>query len=403
MEQARLANDDLAAAAARIEQADAEVKIAGASLLPAVDASAAATREREHPQSGIGPRTSTEYSALLSASYEVDFWGKNRARREAARAAADASRYDKETIELSVMTGVATTYFQILELRERLDVAQSNLASAQKILDGLHLEQSVGIANALDVAQQETAVATLSAVVPDIQQQLDQSIDALAILVGRPPETLDKIDDKLTLQDLSRPCVSPGLTSELLARRPDVAQAEAQLIAANADIRTARASLFPSVTLTADGGGVSSALHSIANPVSRVFALTAGITQPIFAGGALRGQVDLSKGRYAELLADYHKAVISAFGNVEDALVAVRETANRELREQTAADKANRAYEMAQAQEHAGTINILTVLNTENALFSTRDSLVQARFSHLAALVTLFNALGGGWELPQSS
>jgi outer membrane protein TolC len=134
-----------------------------------------------------------------------------------------------------------------------------------------------------------------------------------------------------------------------------------------------------------------------------VFALTAGIVQPIFSGGALTGQLDFTKGRYAELLADYHKAVISAFANVEDALIAVRQTAELEQREQDAAEKAGRAYTMAQTQLRAGTINILTVLNTESALFTAKDALVQAKFSHLQALVGLFNALGGGWRSPQAT
>jgi NodT family efflux transporter outer membrane factor (OMF) lipoprotein len=403
MTEAQQANDDLSSAAARIIEADAQARIAGAALLPTVDASADVTRQRQRAVSSSSPATSTQYSAILSASYELDFWGKNRARRNAALALAAASRYDYATVGLTVMTSVATTYFRILELRERFGVARDNLASAQKILDGLHLEQTVGIANALDVAQQETTVAALSATVPAIEQQLEQSVDALAILLGQSPESLHDIAETSSLKDVWRPTIAPGLPSELLARRPDVAQAEAQLKSANANIVAARAAFFPSVDLTADGGGVSSALHTIANPVSRVFALTAGITQPIFAGGALTGQLDYSKGRYVELLADYHKAVISAFANVEDALIAVEQTAEQEQREQVAAEKASRAYDMAQTQLRAGTINILTVLNTESALFTARDALVQANFSHLQALVGLFNALGGGWRSPQTS
>src|SRR6185312_11037371 len=161
-----------------------------------------------------------------------------------------------------------------------------------------------------------------------------------------------------------------GVPSELLARRPDVASAEAQLIAANADIRAARAAFFPTIDLTASGGYESRSLTKLLEPGSRVFSLSAGLTQPIFRGGTVLGEYRLNKARYDELLADYHKAVISAFGNVEDSLAAVQDTGNQLQREQVAADKARGAYAMAQDQFHAGVINILTVLGTETSLFS---------------------------------
>ncbi|WP_116810144.1 efflux transporter outer membrane subunit [Steroidobacter cummioxidans] len=393
--QANRANDDIGAAIARVEQADAQVRIAGAPLLPSVDAGATATRERQQI-SNLGPTTRWQFGPQVNASYEVDFWGKNRATSNAAKAAAAASRYDRATVELTVMSSVASTYFQVLSLRERLDVAQDNLATAQKILKGLQLEQQIGTVTALDVAQQDTTVATLSAAIPPLAQQLRQSINALAILVGEPPENVDVTSG--VLGDLSQPRVTPGLPSELLARRPDVAEAEAQLVAANADITAARAALFPSIELTASGGFVSAALSTVLNPVNRVYALTAALTQPIFEGGALRGQVQLNEARYTELLADYHKVVISAFGNVEDQLTAVQQTTDQEQRQQDAVTKARRAYDFAQSQMRAGTVNILTVLNTEGALFTAQDALVQAKLSHMQAVVGLFNALGGGWQ-----
>lgn len=393
--QASNANDDIAAAVARVLEADAQVRIAGAPLLPSVDLGAAASRERQQV-TNVGFSTYSQLGTQLNASYEIDFWGKNRATRDAAKAAAAASRYDRATIELTVMSSVATTYFQALGLRERLDVAQNNLATAQKILEDLQLEERIGTVTALDVAQQDTTVATLSAAIPPLKQQLRQTINALAILVGQPPEMVDVTSGELG--DLAQPQVTPGLPSELLGRRPDVAEAEAQLVAANADITAARAALFPSIELTASGGFVSAALSTLLNPVNRVYALTAALTQPIFEGGALRGKLELNNARYAELLADYHKAVISAFGNVEDQLTALRETADQEQRQQEAVTKAHRAYDFAQSQLRAGTVNILVVLNTEGALFTAQDALVQAKLSHLQAVVGLFNALGGGWE-----
>jgi len=177
-----------------------------------------------------------------------------------------------------------------------------------------------------------------------------------------------------------------------------VAEAEQQLIAANADITVARAALFPSIQLTASGGYQSSALTSLVSPQSRVYALTAGLTQPIFHGGALRGQVAFSNARYTELLTTYRKTVLTAFSDVENALVAAQQTAEQQMRQQDAVATARRAYEFAQKQMSAGVVNILTVLNTENALFSAQDQLVQVNYLRLQSLVNLFTALGGGWH-----
>ncbi len=393
--EAQSRNDDLAAAIARVTQADAQVRIAGAPLLPSLDLGADATRERAQV-TGLGPRVFNVFNPELTASYELDFWGKNRALRRAAQAAAVASRYDEQTIALTVVSSVATTYFQVLELRDRVQVARQNLENGRKVLQGLKLEQTAGIATGLDVAQQETAVALLDAAIPPLLQQLRQTINALAVLLGKTPESLDI--DAGTLTALTRPPVVEGLPSQLLARRPDVAEAEQQLIAANADITVARAALFPSIQLTASGGYSSAALSGLISPVNQVYAFSAGLTQPIFHAGALRAQVALNNARYTELLSVYHKTVLSAFGNVEDALVAARQSLEQQARQQQAVDKAQRAFQFAQTQMQAGIVNILTVLNTENALFSAQDALVQIQYLHLQSLVDLFTALGGGWQ-----
>jgi NodT family efflux transporter outer membrane factor (OMF) lipoprotein len=393
--EAERSNDDLAGAIARVQEADAQVRIAGAPLFPSLDLGAAATRQRARV-SGGAPRVSNVFNPQLTASYELDFWGKNRALREAARAAAVASRFDQQTVALTLVSSVASTYFQTLELRDRLVVARQNLANGEKILHGLELERSAGTATGLDVAQQETAVALLNAAIPPLVEQSRQTVYALAVLIGKTPESIDVASGTLT--ELSSPAVVAGMPSELLARRPDIAQAEQQLIAANADITVARAALFPSIQLTASGGYASSTLTSLISPPNRVYALGAGLTQPIFHGGALRGQLAFSKARYSELLSTYHKTVLTAFSNVESALVAARETAAQQERQRDAVAKARRAYGFAQAQLSAGTVNILTVLNTENALFSAQDVLVQVQYFHLQALIDLFTALGGGWH-----
>ena len=397
--QAQKANDDIASAVARVRQADAQVLIAGAPLLPAVGVGFDASRQQvKSPTAppGASAQRYNQFSAQASASYQLDFWGKNQALRNAARYTAKASRYDRATVELTVMTSVATTYFQALELRDRLDVAERDLSTAQTILKDLTFEETVGTANALDVAQQATTVAVINASIPPLRQQLRQSMDALAVLVGKVPQDLQTPEG--SLKDLTEPEVGPGLPSELLARRPDVAAAEAQLIAANADIQAARAAFFPSIDLTAGGGFVSTALSGLVSPANEVFSLGGSVAQTIFQGGALVGGYRLNAARYDELLSDYHKSVISAFSNVEDALVASQQTAEQYRRQQDAVAKARRAYEITEIQLHAGTVNVLTVLNTQTALFSAEDALVQVRFAHLQALVQLFNALGGGWQ-----
>ena len=399
--EAQGANDDIGAAMARVLEADAQARIAGAALLPSLSGNVGATRERAAPSAGGTLRTFDVYSTGLAASYQADFWGRNRDVRNAALAAAKASRFDRETVVLTVMTSVAMSYFEVLEFHDRLQVAEQNLQNAQTILRDLEFEARVGTATALDVAQQATTVATVNASIPPLQQQLRQSIDALAILVGQPPEQMEAGDG--TLDSLTVPAISAGLPSQLLARRPDVAAAEAQLVEANANIAAARAAFFPSIDLTANGGFESAALGSLVSPATRIFALSANLTQTIFDHGALVGQYQLNKARYTELLSGYHKTVLTALGNVEDALVGVQQTAEQQLRQQDAADKARHAFEFAQLQFQAGTTNVLTMLNTETALFTAQDALVQGKFAHLQALLNLYQALGGGWHLGESA
>ena len=398
--QAQAGNLDLAAAVARVREADAQTRIAGAALLPTIGLGSAVSRVRQPSNSTLGTRaggsTYTLYDAQISAGYEIDFWGKNKATVEAAKATAQASRYSEATVALTTVTSVAITYFQILELRDQIGVTEANLASAESILKALQAQEAAGTATALDVAQQETTVATLQAEIPPLQQQLRQFINALAILIGKPPQVVDI--NSGALADLSHPTVVPGLPSELLARRPDVAMAEAQLRSAQANITVARAAFFPSVQLTVQGGFESTALSSLFGPSGFLYTLAAGLTQPIFEGGRLEGQYQFTQAFYDELLQDYRKSVISAFQDTEDALVAAQQTAEQERRQQAAVDTAQRAFDIATAQLRAGTITILTVLNTETALFTAQNALLQVKLARLNAIVSLFKALGGGWS-----
>jgi multidrug efflux system outer membrane protein len=409
IEAARAHNFDIAAAIARVRQADAQVRIAGAPLLPDIGGNAGASWQHEGINSGStlvsSGRTGSNagfdfhsYSAGLSASYELDFWGRNRASRQSAVASAMFSRFDQQTVALTVVTNVANTWFTALSLADRLAVARGNLADSEHTLAVIRGRFDVGTASQLDVAQQESLVAGVRASIPNFVSQLQQQIIALGILTGQPPERIAV--DPGTLTALKLPPVAAGLPSELLARRPDIASAEAQLIAQNFSITVARAAFFPSIQLTASAGYQAAALNRLVTPGGALASLAEGLTLPIFDGGTLRGQLDLAKGRYDELLAVYRKAVVQAFTDVDTALTAWRYTTEQEKLQTVAVETARRAATIARAQMEAGTVDITTVLTAETTLFSAEDTLVQVRLLRAQALLNLYKALGGGWTEP---
>ena len=399
IEQAQRANYDIAAAAARVAQADARAKIAGAALLPAVDAGADVSRSRlsSSTSSSRSARVVTAYNTSLAATYELDFWGKNRSALTSAQSLAQATRYDRETIAITTMANVGTTYFSVLEFRDRLAIARDNLENAERVLAIVEARVNNGAASALDLAQQRTVVANQRAAIPALEQQLRQTENALAILLGETPDRLTIANG--SLDDVTLPVIAPGLPSELLMRRPDVANAEAQLIAANADINTARAALFPSIQLTAQAGFASGALTSLFDGPGFFWTLVASVTQPIFEGGRLSGQVDLTEARYEELVQVYRGAVINAFRDTEDALVAIRQLADQQGLQEEAVRQARTAFDLADTRYRGGLDTLLNVLDAQRTLFQARDQLVQIRSARLQATVALFRALGGGWAI----
>jgi len=397
MTAAMAGNFDLAAAAARVRQADAQLRIAGASLFPNVGLDAGVTQQRSVASSfGGRKRSSTGYDATLSASYEVDFWGRIRSLTEAARQNLRASQFDVGTVLLTTEASIANTYFEVLAAREELRVQEQNLAAARRILEVIRQQVRFGTATGLDLAQQETVVAQLEAAIPSLRQTAEQGANALATLTGQPPSALTLAPD--AFDRLRIPAAAPGQPQELLARRPDVWAAEASLAAANADVAAARAALLPTLSLSLSGGVQSAALGSLLLPESQFYSLVAGLAQTIFDGGALRGQVALSRAQAEELVVEYRRAIVTALQDVEDALVALRETTAQETLRAEAAARAQRAQDIAESQLRAGTITLITLLNSQQTLFSARVSLVQARLARLQAAVALFRALGGGWQ-----
>ena len=394
VEQARAANLDIAAAIARIVQADAQARVAGAPLLPGIDLNGSATRARSSASTGSGTERDV-LTASLSASYEIDFWGKNRAALRAAEESATASRFDREVVGLSTVVSAANAYFQVLAAQDRLRVARNNLKSATDVLKLIKDRLNAGTASQLDVAQQESVVYTQRAAIPPLQQTLKQNRTALAILIARSPESVHVRGGSLNAIRIPR--VTPGLPSELLAQRPDIRRAEANLAAANANVYNARAQMLPSIKLTGEGGYQSMVLKTLLRPESAFYTLTSGLTQPIFEAGKLQGNLDLQKGKQDELLQTYRKTVISAFGDVENALDAIRQTALRERLQRQVVASSRQAFNISQQRFREGTIDLVTLLQTQQTLYSAEDTLAQARLAHVQAIVSLYQALGGGW------
>ena len=402
VEEARDANLDIAAAVARIVQADAQARVTGAVLLPLVDLNGSATRLRSSQSTSAGGTTGslggserTLLSTSLSASYEIDFWGKNRSALRAAEETAVATRYDREVVGLATVVTAANAYFQVLAAQDRLRVARENLTAATRVLNLIQQRLNAGTASALEIAEQESVVNTQRASIPPLEQIVTQNRNALAVLMARSPERVRVRGG--SLRAIAIPRVTPGLPSELLAQRPDIREAEAQLASANANVENARAQFLPSITLTGEGGYQSAVLRTLLRPESAFYTLAVGLTQPIFEGGRLLGNLDFQKGRQDELLQIYRKAVISAFSDVENALDAIRQTAVRERLQREVVASSRRAFDISEQRLREGTIDLVTVLQTQQTLFQAEDVLVQARLAHVQAIVSLYQALGGGW------
>jgi outer membrane protein, multidrug efflux system len=400
MEEAQKVNLDIAAAVARLVQADEQARIAGAALLPSVNFNGSETYSRTSGSSASGltngGREVVNYSASLSASYQLDFWGQNRDALQAAEETAVANRFDRDVVALTTLTSVANAYFQVLASQDRIRTARQNIASATRILNAIRDRFKAGTATDLDVAQQESVVANQKVLVPTLRQTLDQNINALATLVSRPPESVHVTGG--SLNQVVAPRVTPGLPSELLTQRPDIRRQEAQLASATANVGSARAQFFPSIQLTGQGGYQSSSLVSLFQPHAAFFSMVGGLTQPIFDGGKILGNFEFTRAKQDELLQTYRKTVVQAFNDVDTALVAIKETTIRLSLQRDVVSSSRRAFGLAEQQLKAGTADIVTVLNVQLTLFQAEDALWQAQLARLLAFVSLYQALGGGWE-----
>ncbi|WP_137719314.1 efflux transporter outer membrane subunit [Methylobacillus flagellatus] len=398
VEQALARNTDIRIALARVEEADAAMREVGAALFPAVNLTGGGTRSRvteagAFPVFSSNPRENYVISA--GTSFELDFWGKLRRGKEAAKAQALSTRYARDTLRISLASMVASNYLQLRSLDTQIKLSQDSLRSREDSLGLTQRRQDGGVASALDVHQAQVAVSNLRAQIAE-QSRLRSTIqNQLAVLTG----VLDLQLADADLDSLPVPPVPPaGLPSSLLEARPDVRQAEQNLVAANANIGVAKAALYPSVSLTASFGGESIELGDVLKSAARVWSTGLSFSLPIFNAGRLDARVDQAAARQKQMLVTYEQALNNAFREVNDALVTTRQTGEREAALKVSADAAGKALQIAEQRYKAGYSAYLEVLDAQRVHNDATLAYTQARQTRLVATVELFKALGGGWQ-----
>ena len=390
-------NVDVAQAVARIEEADANLRAVDAALLPEIDLFGAAGRTASSARTTAPapPLVRNDVRLALNASFEIDFWGKLRRASEAARAQAFSTRYAHDVVTLSVASLTAQTYFLLRSLDAQIAATRATLATRDETLAIVRRRADGGLASDLEVRQAEGARSDASFQLNELLRERALAEHLLATLTGR-------LDLAIAPGDLAHlpvpPLPPPGLPSALLERRPDIRQAEQDLIAANAQIGVAKAQLFPTITLTGDFGGESKSLAGLFTVPGRIWAFGAGLSAPIFEGGRLAALVDVQKARERQALAAYDRAIQTGFREVEDALTNVQRYAALEGDARGSVNAAREALRLANIRYQAGYTGFLDVLDSQRSLNVAELALIRSRQNLLAAGVDLMKALGGGWE-----
>lgn len=389
-------NYDVQIAAARILQAQAQLGITRADQFPSIAAGASAIDQRS-PQQKILPAFNSSANQLsLSLAWELDFWGKYRRSTEAARANLLSTEWARQEVISTLVANVATAYFQLRELDLELEISRNTLSSRQNSLKLTQLLSDHGATSLLDVRQAEQLVFTAAEQVPDLERRIEQQENFISTLLGRNPGAVAR-GRKLTEQPHA-PEVPAGLTSALLERRPDIRQAEQQLIAFNARIGVAKAAYFPQINLTADAGYQSSALTSLFQGPLGLWSFGGALTQPIFEGGRLRNNVRLSEAQKKEAVLVYQQTIQQAFREVSDSLVAYRKNQEFRAQQELLTNSAQDAAHLSDIRYQGGATSYLEVLTNQTNYFSAELNLAQARLNELLALVGFYKALGGGWQ-----
>jgi multidrug efflux system outer membrane protein len=389
-------NYDLRIAASRILEAKAQLGITRADQFPTVSAGAGITDVRT-AQSKFLPAFETSTGQVnLSAAWELDFWGKFRRATEAARANLLASEWARQEVLSTLVANVAAAYFQLRALDLELEISKRTFASRQESLRLTQILANGGATSLLDVRQAEQLVFTAGAEIPALEQQIEQQENSLSILLGQNPGDITRGE---TLTEQRQPSqVPPGLPSSLLERRPDIRQAEEQLVAANAEIGVARAAYFPQIVLSGSGGFQSSALTNLFSGPAGAWSFGASLAEPIFTGGRLRAGVRLAEAQQQTAALFYQQSIQGAFRSVSDALVAYRKTREFRAQQELLFQSAQDAARLSHMRYTGGATGYLEVLTNETNAFSAELGLAQARLNELLALVQLYQALGGGWQ-----
>jgi multidrug efflux system outer membrane protein len=391
-------NYDVRIAAVRVLEAQAQVGITRAGQLPSANLGANVFSEQNPKVSHLFPSYQVNGGEVdLSVVWNLDFWGKYRRQTEAARAQLLATEWGRRAVISSLVANVATAYFQLRALDSELEISKQTLGSRQQSLQLTKVLESHGGGSGLDVSESEQLVYTASETIPDLERQIQQQENLLSVLLGENPESIPR-GRPLTEQLLPPQTVPAGLPSELLERRPDVRQAEEMMVAANAQIGAAKASFFPSISLTGLGGLESNALNRFISQPSETWAGAFSVSQPVFQGGALTSGLRLARANWQESVLSYQQTVQNALEQVSNSLIASRK--NREFREQqellTAA--AQRTDALSEVLYKNGGASYLQVLTAETNYLTAELNLVQAQFDERVALVQLYQALGGGWQ-----
>jgi outer membrane protein, multidrug efflux system len=390
-------NYDVRIAATRVLEAQDQLGIVRANQFPSASLGAGVFSEGNAKVTNLFPAYEVNAGQLnLSVIWNLDFWGKYRRQTEAARAQVLASEWGQRAVISSLVANVATAYFQLRSLDSELEIAKRTLGSRQQSLQLTRVLESHGGASDLDVSQSQQLVYTASETIPDLERQIEQQENLLSILLGQNPGAIPR-GRPLTEQPAPQN-VPAGLPSELVDRRPDVREAEANIIAANAQIGVAKADFFPSIALTGTGGLESNALNRFISGPSETWLGALSVMQPLFEGGALRSQLKLSRAQYQEAALAYEQIMQNALEQVSNALIASQK--NREFREQQEllTQAAQRTDRLSEVLYKNGGASYLQVLTSETNYFSAELNLVQAQLNERLALVQLYQALGGGWQ-----
>jgi len=391
-------NYQLKAAIQRIAQAHALAGVESADEWP--ELSGSGSYDVSAPVGGTGSvepgglyQSEHTYQVGIEIAYELDLWGKNRAKTEAAYQRAWASLFDRETVALTLTADITRNFIELLSIKDRIANANWTRETLANMEEAVAQRVEGGEATNLQLAQQRSAVAASKAVIPVLELQLDQKINAIALLLGKAPGDI-KIESK-GLGDIQFPDTSPGVPSRLILRRPGIRKIESDMIAADADIDVARAEFLPSIDLSAEAGYGAKHLNLLFSPESILFSAAATLTQIIFDAGRRKSQVKFEEAQHAELVHNYMHAIYTAINEVEDSLSAIRYLGDRKKFQSEAVDAATLAYDFSQESYQIGASDYLTHLDTERTLFTERDELHRVNFERFIATVDLFRALGG--------